>query len=531
MLKSRLFLTKPLPQLFSESKDSGGLKRSLTALNLTTLGIGAIIGAGIFVLSGQAAAMYAGPAIVLSFIVSGMACGFAGLCYAEFASMIPIAGSAYTYSYATLGEFLAWIIGWDLILEYLFAASTVAVGWSGYVVSFLKDLNIFIPAQYTGAVGTVLVNVPDMGWKPLTEAFANTLASSGINVDSLAHVTCILNIPAMFIVALLTTLLVIGIKESANFNNLMVITKVSVIILFVALGFMFVKSANWHPFIPANKVESAPISQYGSFWGWLKAYSHEFGKYGISGIFRGAGVIFFAYIGFDAVSTAAQEAKNPQRDMPVGILGSLGISTILYILVAIVLTGIVSYTTLNVADPVAVGVDAMGKGMFWLRPIVKIAAIAGLSSVILVMLLGQPRIFYSMSKDGLLPPVFSKVHPKFKTPYISTIITGSVAMIIAGILPISILGELVSIGTLLAFIIVCISIIVLRKSKPDIERPFKTPWVPLVPILGASICFIQMASLPLDTWLRLIIWMAIGFTIYFTYGVHHSKIRKNTPMK
>jgi APA family basic amino acid/polyamine antiporter len=531
MSKSRLFLTKPLPQLFSESKDSGGLKRSLTALNLTTLGIGAIIGAGIFVLSGQAAAMYAGPAIVLSFIVSGMACGFAGLCYAEFASMIPIAGSAYTYSYATLGEFLAWIIGWDLILEYLFAASTVAVGWSGYVVSFLKDLNIFIPAQYTGAVGTVLVNVPDMGWKPLTEAFANTLASSGINVDSLAHVTCILNIPAMFIVALLTTLLVIGIKESANFNNLMVITKVSVIILFVALGFMFVKSANWHPFIPANKVESAPISQYGSFWGWLKAYSHEFGKYGISGIFRGAGVIFFAYIGFDAVSTAAQEAKNPQRDMPVGILGSLGISTILYILVAIVLTGIVSYTTLNVADPVAVGVDAMGKGMFWLRPIVKIAAIAGLSSVILVMLLGQPRIFYSMSKDGLLPPVFSKVHPKFKTPYISTIITGSVAMIIAGILPISILGELVSIGTLLAFIIVCISIIVLRKSKPDIERPFKTPWVPLVPILGASICFIQMASLPLDTWLRLIIWMAIGFTIYFTYGVHHSKIRKNTPMK
>ncbi len=529
MSKSRLFLTKPLPQLFSESKDSGGLKRSLTALNLTTLGIGAIIGAGIFVLSGQAAAMYAGPAIVLSFIVSGLACGFAGLCYAEFASMIPIAGSAYTYSYATLGEFLAWIIGWDLILEYLFAASTVAVGWSGYVVSFLKDLNIFIPAQYTGAVGTVLVNVPDMGWKPLTEAFANTLTSSGIQVDSLAHVTCILNIPAMFIVALLTTLLVIGIKESANFNNVMVITKVSVIIVFVALGFMFVKSANWHPFIPANKVESAPISQYGSFWGWLKAYSHEFGKYGISGIFRGAGVIFFAYIGFDAVSTAAQEAKNPQRDMPVGILGSLGISTVLYILVAIVLTGIVSYTTLNVADPVAVGVDAMGKGMFWLRPIVKIAAIAGLSSVILVMLLGQPRIFYSMSKDGLLPPVFSKVHPKFQTPYISTIITGSVAMIIAGILPISILGELVSIGTLLAFIIVCISILVLRKSKPDIERPFKTPWVPMVPILGAAICFIQMASLPLDTWLRLIIWMAIGFAIYFTYSVKHSKIRNSTP--
>ena len=531
MSKSRLFLTKPLPQLFSESKESGGLKRSLTALNLTTLGIGAIIGAGIFVLSGQAAAQYAGPAIVLSFVVSGLACGFAGLCYAEFASMIPIAGSAYTYSYATLGEFLAWIIGWDLILEYLFAASTVAVGWSGYVVSFLKDLHIFIPPQYTGAVGSVLINVPDMGWKPLSDAYAQTLASSGIQVGSLAHVTCVLNLPAMFIVALLTTLLVIGIKESANFNNLMVITKVSVIIVFVAIGIMFIKTVNWHPFIPVNKVESAPISDYGSLWGWLKAYSHEFGKFGISGILRGAGVIFFAYIGFDAVSTAAQEAKNPQRDMPIGILGSLGISTVLYILVAIVLTGIVSYTTLNVADPVAVGVDAMGKGMFWLRPIVKIAAIAGLSSVILVMLMGQPRIFYSMSKDGLLPPVFSKVHPRFKTPYVSTLITGTVAMIIAGILPISILGELVSIGTLLAFIIVCLSVLVLRKRKPDIERPFKTPWVPLVPILGASICFLQMVSLPFDTWLRLIIWMAIGFLIYFFYGIKHSKIRQSTPEK
>ena len=529
MAKNRLFLTKPLPQLFSESKETDGLKRTLTSLNLTTLGIGAIIGAGIFVLTGQAAAQYAGPGIVLSFVISGIACGFAGLCYAEFASMIPIAGSAYTYSYATLGEFLAWIIGWDLILEYLFAASTVAVGWSGYVVSFLKDLHIFIPPQYTGAVGSVMINVPDMGWKPLTETFAHTLAASGVNVDSLAHITCVINLPAMFIVALLTTLLVIGIKESANFNNIMVITKVSVIILFIAIGVMFVKTANWHPFIPANKVESTPIAFYGSFWGWLKAYSHEFGKFGISGVLRGAGVIFFAYIGFDAVSTAAQEAKNPQRDMPVGILGSLGISTILYILVAIVLTGIVSYTTLNVADPVAVGVDAMGKGMFWLRPIVKIAAIAGLSSVILVMLLGQPRIFYSMSKDGLLPPVFSKVHPRFKTPYVSTIITGTVAMIIAGILPISILGELVSIGTLLAFIIVCLSVLVLRKSKPDIERPFKTPWVPVVPILGASFCVLMMLSLPVDTWLRLIIWMAIGFAIYFFYGIKHSKLRQNTP--
>src|SRR5512133_1542888 len=511
MSKNRLFITKPLSQLQDESKDSSGLKRSLTALNLTTLGIGAIIGAGIFVLTGQAAAQYAGPGIVLSFIISGLACGFAGLCYAEFASMIPIAGSAYTYSYATLGEFLAWIIGWDLILEYLFATSTVAVGWSGYVVSFLKDLHIIIPPQFTGAVGTVLVNVPDMGWKPLNDAFAQTLLSSGIDVNSLAHVTCVLNLPAMFIVALLSTLLVIGIRESANFNNIMVITKVSVIIVFIAIGFMFVKSANWHPFIPDNL--------------------GTFGKFGISGILRGAGVIFFAYIGFDAVSTAAQEARNPQKDMPVGILGSLGISTILYILVALVLTGVVSYTTLNVPDPVAVGVDAMGKGMFWLRPIVKVAAMAGLSSVILVMLMGQPRIFFTMSKDGLLPPVFSKVHPRFKTPYISTIVTGAVAMIIAGLLPISILGELVSIGTLLAFIIVCVSILVLRKSKPDLERPFKTPWVPVVPVLGALICLAQMMALPLDTWLRLIIWMAIGFAIYFFYGVKHSKIRQNTPEK
>jgi len=525
MPKKQLFLTKPIGQLLGESKESGGLKRSLTALNLTTLGIGAIIGAGIFVLTGQAAAMYAGPAIVISFIVSGMACGFAGLCYAEFASMIPIAGSAYTYSYATLGEFLAWIIGWDLILEYLFAASTVSVGWSGYMVSFLKDLNVNLPPQFIGATGSVLVNVPDMGWKPVSDALVQTLSSGGINVDSLAHVTCIVNLPAMFIVALLSTLLVIGIRESANFNNIMVITKVSVIVLFVAVGFMFVKSANWHPFIPPNKAELTPVSEYGSIWGWLKAFGGEFGHFGISGILRGAGVIFFAYIGFDAVSTAAQEAKNPQKDMPIGILGSLGISTILYILVAVVLTGIVSYTTLNVPDPVAVGVDAMGQRMFWLRPIVKIAAIAGLSSVILVMLLGQPRIFFTMSKDGLLPQVFSKVHPKFKTPYVSTIITGIVAMIIAGILPISILGELVSIGTLLAFIIVCISVLVLRKSRPDIHRPFRTPWVPVIPILGAAFCFMQMAALPLDTWLRLVIWMVIGFCIYFFYGIKHSKVR------
>jgi len=502
---SKLFITKPLSQLQGDSDSEHGLKRALSATNLTTLGIGAIIGAGIFVLTGQAAAQYAGPGIVISFIISGFACLFAGLCYAEFASMIPIAGSAYTYAYATLGEFIAWIIGWDLILEYLFAASTVSVGWSGYVVSFLRDFDINIPAQLTSALGTALVNVPNEGWKPVTDQLTASLAATGISIDSLPHLTGIVNLPAMFIVAAITVLLIGGIKESAKFNNVMVIIKVFVILLFIGIGFFFVNKANWHPFIPENT----------GVWG----------HYGWSGILRGSAVIFFAYIGFDAVSTAAQEAKNPQRDMPIGILGSLGISTALYILVAIVLTGIVSYTFLNVADPIAVGVNAMGDALFWLRPIIKIAAIAGLTSVILVMMLGQPRIFYTMSKDGLLPPLFSKVHPKYKTPYVSTVITGSCAMILAGILPITILGELVSIGTLLAFAIVCIGVIVLRVKRPNINRPFKTPFVPYVPILGAGICMVQMYSLPLDTWIRLVAWMAIGFIIYFTYGIRHSHMR------
>jgi APA family basic amino acid/polyamine antiporter len=504
---SKLFLLKPITQLIAESKTDQGLRKSLSALNLTTLGIGAVIGAGIFVLTGQAAAQYAGPAIVISFLISGFACLFAGLCYAEFASMIPISGSAYTYAYATMGEFMAWIIGWDLILEYLFAASTVAVGWAGYVVSFLNDFGIIIPAKFTAAYGTVLVNIPEAGWKQITPELTKNLANTGISIDTLPHLNAILNLPAMFIVAFISLLLLIGIRESARFNNVMVIIKVFVILMFIGIGFMFVNKANWHPFIPENT----------GVWG----------HYGWSGIFRGAAVIFFAYIGFDAVSTAAQEAKNPQRDMPIGILGSLGISTLLYILVAIVLTGIVSYSFLNVADPIAVGVNAMGSGLFWLRPIIKIAAIAGLSSVILVLLMGQPRIFYSMSKDGLLPPVFSKIHSRFKTPYASTLITGSVAFILAGILPINILGELVSIGTLLAFTIVCIGIIILRVKRPDLPRAFKTPWVPLIPVLGAGICILQMASLPWETWARLIVWMALGFVIYFTYGIRKSKIRNN----
>ncbi|MBP7497315.1 MAG: amino acid permease [Bacteroidales bacterium] len=503
-MASKLFRTKSIQDIMKQAGDSEhSFKRTLSASNLTTLGIGAIIGAGIFVLTGQAAALYAGPAIAISFIISGIACLFAGLCYAEFASMIPIAGSAYTYSYATMGEFLAWIIGWDLVLEYMLGATTVSVGWSGYVVSFLKDFGIYIPASLTAPTGAHLINIPDLGWKTITPQLLADLKNSGMNIESLDHTTGIINLPAMFIIAVLTMLLVVGIKESANFNNIMVVIKVAVILIFVCFGIAFINADNWMPFIPKN--------------------TGEWGHYGWSGILRGAGVIFFAYIGFDAVSTAAQEAKNPKKDMPVGILGSLSVSTILYILVALVLTGIVSFTHLNVADPMAVGVDAMGKSMFWLRPIIKIAAIAGLSSVILVMLLGQPRIFFSMSKDGLLPPIFSKVHPRFKTPYISTILTGFVAMILGGILPISILGELVSIGTLLAFVLVCISVIILRKTKPDLNRPFKTPLVPLIPILGALICLVQMLALPLDTWFRLIAWMAIGFIIYFTYGIKKSK--------
>ncbi len=503
-MNSRLFRTKPMLDQTHQTSDHNEMKRALSATNLTTLGIGAVIGAGIFVLTGQAAAQYAGPAIVISFLISGLACLFAGLCYAEFASMIPISGSAYTYAYSTLGEFVAWIIGWDLILEYLFAASTVSVGWSGYVVSFLKDFGINIPPQFTAAYSTVLVNIPDLGWKPITDQLTTSLASSGILIANLPHITAVLNLPAMFIVALITILLIIGIKESASFNNIMVMIKVFVIVLFIGIGFFFVHKANWHPFIPENT----------GVWG----------HFGWSGILRGSAVIFFAYIGFDAVSTAAQEAKNPQRDMPIGILGSLGISTILYILVAIVLTGIVSYTFLNVADPIAVGVNEMGSGLFWLRPIIKIAAIAGLSSVILVMMLGQPRIFYAMSKDGLLPAKFSKIHPRFKTPYYSTVITGVVALILAGILPIDILGELVSIGTLLAFAIVCVGILVLRYKRPELKRPFKTPLIPLIPILGAGICLLQMYSLPFDTWMRLIIWMAIGIIIYFTYSIKNSRL-------
>jgi APA family basic amino acid/polyamine antiporter len=436
-------------------------------------------------LSGQAAANYAGPAIVLSFVLSAIGCALAGLCYAEFASMIPISGSAYTYAYATLGEFLAWIIGWDLVLEYLFGASTVAVGWSGYVVSFLRDFNINIPVVFSQA--------------PLSYSVTGGWHATG----------AILNCPAIFIVGLMTTLLVIGIRESARFNNGIVIIKLIVIVLFIGVGVFFIKFANWSPFLPDN--------------------TGQFGSFGWSGVVRGAGVIFFAYIGFDAVSTAAQEARNPQRDMPIGILGSLAICTIVFILMTGVLTGIMKYTSLAVPDPVAVAVNAAGPGIAWLRPFIKIGAIAGLSSVVLVLLMAQPRVFFSMARDGLLPAGFARVHPRFKTPYIPTILTGCTAEIVSGLFPINILGELVSIGTLLAFVIVCIGVLVLRYRHPEIPRVFRTPWVPFVPIAGALVTMLQMAFLPVDTWIRLFVWMAVGIVIYFFYSRKHSRLRILSP--
>jgi APA family basic amino acid/polyamine antiporter len=491
-----LWATKSIAALRAEAEATNerSLKRALSATNLTMLGIGAIIGAGIFVLTGLAAALHAGPAVPLSFVVAAIACGLAGLCYAEMASTVPVAGSAYTYSYATLGEFAAWIIGWDLVLEYAMGAATVGVGWSGYFVSLLDYFGLHLPTAITSA---------PLRWcttADVTNAVTACLQPGWNRTGSF------FNLPAMLIVALASTILVIGIKESAKVNNLIVVLKLAVVLLFILFGMKYVNQANWHPFIPPN--------------------TGHFGEYGWSGIFRGAGLIFFAYIGFDVVSTAAQEAKNPQKDMPKGILGSLVICTILYVLVSLILTGLVHYDRLNVPHPLAYAIEQIPQ-LSWLRPFITLGAVLGLGSVVLVMLLGQSRVFYSMSRDGLLGPWAGKVHPRFRTPYLSTIYVGIIVAFITGTFPIQILGELVNIGTLLAFVLVCIGVWILRRKRPDLDRPFRTPLVPLVPILGVLACGGLMATLPGDTWLRLLVWLLIGFVIYFTYGRKHSHLQRD----
>ncbi len=478
-MANKLFRTKSLQQMMEAASDSEhGLKRALSATNLIFIGVGCIVGTGIFVITGTAAAQYAGPALSISFLISAIVCMFVALCYTEFASMIPISGSAYSYAYTTVGELLAWFIGWNLVLEYIFGASLVAVGWSGYVVSFLKDWGIVIP--------------PELSSAPLDyhEGWIQTGA--------------IINLPSVFIVALITTVLVFGIKESVRFNNIIVIVKIAVILLFIGFGLSHINTDNYVPFIPENTGIQ--------------------GQFGWSGVFRAAGIIFLAFVGFDAVSTVAQEAKNPQRDMAKGILGSLIIVTVLYIAVSLVLTGMVNYRLLNVPDPIAVGIDSAGPSLFWLRPIIKIGAIAGMSSVILVLITGMPRILYSMSNDGLLPPVLGRVHKKYRTPHITTIIVGSVIAVISGLFPIDLIGELVSIGTLLAFAMVCVSILILRIRRPEMNRPFKTPLVWFVAIAGAAGCLYLMTSLPVTTWERLGIWTVIGLLIYFLYGKKHSKL-------
>ncbi len=476
---SSLFAVKPLSRIVAESEGEHSLKRTLGAGSLVALGIGAIIGAGLFSLTGIAAAENAGPAVVFSFLLAAVGCAFAGMCYSEFATMIPIAGSAYTYSYATMGEFLAWIIGWDLVLEYAVGAATVSISWSSYVVSLLHDWGITLPAH--------LIASP---WQPVK-------LTDGTMVYGL------INLPAVFIVVVISILLMVGIKESANVNGVVVVIKVTVVVVFIIAGWSYMNPANHVPFIPEN--------------------TGVFGEFGWSGIARAAGVIFFAYIGFDAVSTAAQEAKRPQRDMPIGIIGSLLICTVLYVLFAYVMTGLEKYTAFRGdAAPVAL---AIAKTPFaWLKVAVKMAIICGFTSVILVMLLGQSRVFYSMSRDGLLPRVFSDIHPKWRTPYRSNMLFMVFVSLFSAFAPISMVGHMTSIGTLFAFILVCGGIIVMRRTHPELPRPFRTPFVPLFPILGIVVCFTMMYALGWENWARLFVWLALGLMVYFGYSRSHSKL-------
>jgi len=490
-----LFATKPIATLRAEAGAAGehALTRALGPLNLVTLGIGAVIGAGIFVITGQVAALYAGPAVPLSMILVGVTCAFAGLCYAEMASAVPVAGSAYTYAYATMGEFAAWVIGWDLVLEYAAGAATVGVGWSGHFVSLTGLFGIHIPASLTA---------PPTQWCTGGQVAAHAVgcAHTGLNLTG-----AIMNLPAVCIVILMSTVLVIGIRESARVNTLIVILKVAIVLLVVLVCLVHVDRANWTPFIPPN--------------------TGDWGTYGWSGVLRGAGLVFFAYIGFDSVSTTAQESKNPQRDMPIGILGSLVVCTVLYVVMSAVLVGVVPYRDLNLPAPVAYAMERIG-APWWIRVSVDVGAVLGMGSVILVMLLGQSRVFYSMSRDGLLGRWAGGVHPRFRTPYRSTIYTGIAVCVATGLLPLQLLGTWVNIGTLLAFVLVCGGVWILRHTRPDLERPFRVPLVPLVPLLGILSCLGLMLTLPLDTWIRLAVWLVIGLGIYFGYSRKYSVLHR-----
>jgi basic amino acid/polyamine antiporter, APA family len=480
-MPSQLFATKSIAEIEEADAKGQQLHRTLSATALTLLGIGGIIGTGIFVLTGTAAAEHAGPALALSFIIAGIGCAFAGLCYSEFAAMIPVSGSAYSYSYATLGEGIAWFIGWNLILEYMFAVATVSVGWSGYLLNLLDLYHIHLPYALSHA----------------------PFAQAGLDSYNVIRTGAILNVPAVAIVAVLATICYIGIRQSSSFNSVIVTIKVAVVLIFIFLGIGYIQPHNWHPFIPPNV---AP------------------GVYGISGIFAAAGVIFFAYIGFDAISTTAQEAKNPQRDMPIGILASLIICTFLYVVVSLIITGMVSYKKLDVPAPIALALTTY-RPQLWLSSVVDIGAIAGMTSVMLVMTLAQARIFLAMAQDGLLPKFFGRVHPTFRTPSVGTVITGTAAAIIGGLFPVGILGQLVSIGTLAAFVTVCIGVLVLRYKRPDLPRPFKAPWPWFTCIAGAVICLTMMVFLGVGTWIRLIVWTIVGALVYVFYGYHHSKVR------